>query len=111
MENMEKMTRVVNIKEVGPTGYDEYIGWKGRYKWQGEWQYLKNSVWLNPYNKAFRNKEITREESIENYKRYLLEERPDLVAQLPELKGKVVACWCKPKACHGDVLAELADAT
>jgi hypothetical protein len=33
-----------------------------------------------------------------------------LMAQLPsELKGKKLGCWCKPNACHGDVLAELAD--
>lgn len=30
--------------------------------------------------------------------------------QLRELKGKTIACWCSPKKCHGDVLAELADA-
>ncbi len=28
---------------------------------------------------------------------------------LPELKDKTIACWCHPKACHGDVLAALAD--
>ena len=27
-----------------------------------------------------------------------------------ELKGKVLGCWCRPeKACHGDILAYLAD--
>lgn len=26
-----------------------------------------------------------------------------------ELKGKRLLCWCHPKACHGDVLAQLAD--
>ena len=31
-------------------------------------------------------------------------------AQLRDLRGKTLACWCKPSACHGDVLAELADA-
>jgi hypothetical protein len=35
-----------------------------------------------------------------------------LMTQLAtELKGKVLGCWCKPDACHGDVLAELADET
>lgn len=24
-----------------------------------------------------------------------------------EFKDKTLACWCKPKACHGDVLVEL----
>lgn len=32
---------------------------------------------------------------------------PTLLAALPELKGKVLGCFCKPKACHGDVLADL----
>jgi len=26
-----------------------------------------------------------------------------------ELKGKVLGCWCAPKLCHGDVLAEIAN--
>ena len=27
-----------------------------------------------------------------------------------ELRGKVLGCWCSPAACHGDVLAEWANA-
>jgi hypothetical protein len=30
--------------------------------------------------------------------------RPDLHARLPALSGRVLVCWCTPKACHGDVL-------
>lgn len=26
-----------------------------------------------------------------------------------ELRGKTLGCWCRPKLCHGDVLAHLAD--
>jgi hypothetical protein len=26
-----------------------------------------------------------------------------------ELKGKTLGCFCKPLACHGDVLAYIAD--
>lgn len=26
-----------------------------------------------------------------------------------ELRGKILSCWCKPKACHGDVLLEIAN--
>ena len=29
------------------------------------------------------------------------------LAALPELVDKVLACWCKPKACHGDVLIKI----
>ena len=31
----------------------------------------------------------------------------ELLSCLGELKGKVLGCFCKPKACHGDVLVEL----
>jgi hypothetical protein len=37
-----------------------------------------------------------------------LERKPDLVARArEEFRGKVLGCWCKPEACHGDVLIEL----
>jgi hypothetical protein len=26
-----------------------------------------------------------------------------------ELRHKILGCWCHPKACHGDVLAEIAN--
>ena len=36
--------------------------------------------------------------------------RRKLIARLPELAGKNLACWCKPGApCHADVLLELAN--
>jgi len=31
------------------------------------------------------------------------------MSQLMELDGMVLGCWCRPKACHGDVLVELID--
>jgi hypothetical protein len=35
----------------------------------------------------------------------------DLLIRLPELRGKNLACWCKPGTpCHADVLMELANA-
>jgi hypothetical protein len=68
---------------------------------------MKGSIWGNPFRIG---KDGTREEVIAKYRDYVLS-RPDLVAQLPELKGKVLGCWCKPLQCHGEVLAELADAS
>ena len=33
-----------------------------------------------------------------------------IVARLPELRGKNLACWCKPgDPCHGDILLRLAN--
>jgi len=35
---------------------------------------------------------------------------PELLAALPELRGKDLVCWCSPLPCHADVLLELANA-
>ena len=70
----------------------------------------RGTIWGNPYshlpNSAAKWRVATREEAIAKYREYILT-RPDLLAKLGELKGKILGCWCKPKACHGDVLVEL----
>jgi hypothetical protein len=38
-----------------------------------------------------------------------IEDQPDLLAQLHELRGKTLGCWCAPRECHCDVLLELAN--
>ena len=36
--------------------------------------------------------------------------QPELLQQVrTELKGKDLVCWCAPKACHADVLLEIAN--
>lgn len=49
-----------------------------------------------------------RKEVIEQYREWLLT-KPSLLAKIKSLKGKKLGCWCSPDACHGDVLAELAN--
>ena len=84
-------TRVVHCK-VEP--FDIYIG--------------RPSKWGNPFKVG---KDGSREEVIQKYRQWV-RTNPMLMTQLTtELKGKVLGCWCKPDACHGDVLAELADET
>lgn len=80
-------TTVVNIKEM-PL-YDVYIGRGGR--------------WGNPFKIGV---DGTREEVIEKYKVWILSQ-PPLLNEISQLRGKVLGCWCKPKACHGDVIVEL----
>lgn len=66
----------------------------------------RGSKWGNPF---VIGKDGTREEVIQKYKDYL-RGRFDLVADAQrELKGAVLMCYCKPKACHGDVLVELVE--
>lgn len=52
----------------------------------------------------------TREEAIAAYEIWVLSQ-PNLVAALPELRDKILGCWCRPLACHGDVLIRLANPT
>ena len=65
----------------------------------------RGTKWGNPFRIG---PDGTREEVIAKYEQYL-RGRPDLMATLPELKGKVLGCWCAPKPCHADILARLAD--
>jgi len=71
--------------------YDVYVG--------------RPSKWGNPFEIG---KDGTREEVIEKYREWILD-NSDLLKDIHELKGKTLACWCAPKSCHGDVLLELAN--
>lgn len=84
------MTTVVNCKR---EPYDVYIG--------------RPSVWGNPYHIGI---DGTRREVIAKYEDWI-KTRPELLARLPELKGKALGCFCSPLPCHGDVLARLAEST
>ena len=88
------MTTIVNIKHTAD--YDIFIG--------------RPSQWGNPFSHLQRSsaayKVATRAEAIERYRQWILNQ-PHLLQQLPSLKGKILGCYCKPKACHGDVLIEL----
>lgn len=60
------------------------------------------SIWKNPFSA---NK-YGRDECIIMFKKYL-EKNETLLSNINKLKGKTLGCWCKPEACHGDVLAEI----
>lgn len=64
------------------------------------------SKWANPFAIG---REGDRVEVVQKYRLWLLTQ-PDLMADLPELRGKVLGCWCAPDPCHGDVLVGLAGA-
>lgn len=89
-----RLTSVVHCKK---DGYDVYIG--------------RPSKWGNPFTHLSDRKTRaafivqSREEAIERYKEYLFSS--GLIKDIEELRGKVLGCWCRPKACHGDVLARL----
>jgi len=97
-------TTVIHIRDAPP-------GWKrdDRFVYIGRRNFAENleqSKWHNPTPLRTREPQ-EREENlhqfIENF------EISALRQQVGELKGKVLVCYCKPKACHGDVLAGAAN--
>lgn len=85
------LTTVVNLRDAH---YDVYIGRAGK----GEDGTFGNPYWAR-----------SREENIADFKRYFeerLKDDPTFKARVEKLRGKVLGCFCKPLACHGDVIAE-----
>jgi len=87
-------TRVVHCKR---ERYDIYAG--------------RPSKWGNP----FRVVTGDRVSPLEKYQVWIMRQ-PHLLEAISELRGKVIACWCKPPAgfcgrlmCHAQILAGLAD--
>lgn len=68
----------------------------------------RGSVWGNPYVMA-NNTDDERHRVIAMYKAHLKEQICSgaiTVAMLKELNGKRLGCFCAPKPCHGDVIAQ-----
>ncbi len=83
------MTRVVHFTEP----HDVYIG--------------RPSKWGNPFAMSIGKLDsMSRSEVIAKYEEWI-RKQPKLLSELHELEGKTLGCWCKPKACHGDVLVKL----
>lgn len=90
-------TAVVNIKSGAQ--FDVYIG-------RRVGSTYPESPYANPFHIG---PDGTREDVLRKYVDYLLH-RPWLMMKVRhELKGKVLGCWCAPLACHGHILARLAD--
>lgn len=64
------------------------------------------TIFGNPY---ILEREEDREIVLEKYKTYFtkrIEKDPEFREAVLSLKGKDLACWCAPRACHGDVILE-----
>jgi len=79
------MCKVVHCKK---QHFDIYIG--------------RPSKWGNPFEIG---KDGDRQQVIDKFRNYIL--NSELLYDIMELDGKILGCWCSPKACHGDVLVEI----
>jgi len=80
--------RVVHCKRAK---YDVYVG--------------RPSKWGNPFTIG---RDGARAQVIAKYRAWILTQPALVEAARRELRGKVLACWCAPLACHAEVLAEIA---
>ena len=66
--------------------------------------------WGNPFSHMSGTlaqwKASSREESVEKYREWILKNE-ELLANIGELRGKDLVCWCAPAKCHAEVLIEL----
>jgi len=63
----------------------------------------------NPFKLKKDGGEYTREGSIEEYREWFknkIQSDEEFREQVEELRGETLGCWCRPKACHGDVILE-----
>ena len=64
---------------------------------------LEESKWHNPFR--FTN-ENSRRIAVNKFERDI-RSNTDLLKDIQQLRGKTLGCWCKPKACHGNVILKL----
>jgi Domain of unknown function (DUF4326) len=82
---------VVNVESGEP--FDVYVG--------------RETPWGNPFRTSAT---VGRTQAIAAF-RAMLRATPGLAERARrELRGKVLGCHCRPKACHADCLAEVANA-
>ena len=96
-------TKVVNLRN---SPYEVYIGRAGH----GRDGYFGNPhlIGLCPLC----GEEHTRDEAIAEFKKDFLvriERDAEFRRRVLELKGKILACFCAPKNCHGNVYKEWLD--
>ena len=87
-------TVVVNIYK---EQFDVYIGRAGR---------GQDGYFGNPFRMG---SGISREDAVQRFQKYFTEriqKDAEFNRQVLALKGKRLGCFCKPKACHGDVIAD-----
>lgn len=90
---------ISNKRPFNPNGYVVHCK-KAKY----DVYIARPSKWGNPF---VMGKDGNREQVITKYHEWFL--KPEQAQLLNDarvkLRGKILGCWCKPAACHGDILA------
>jgi Domain of unknown function (DUF4326) len=100
---------VANVRKTkGVRADEDLITWAEK---AGCYVYIGDAVRHTPYHRSpwynpAKHRQTDHDRAVEEYRGYILK-KPDLLKRLPELRGKVLGCWCYPKSCHGNILIEL----
>lgn len=107
-------TRVANMRDLPPRAARSAETWPAghvyigrRFPWMAKEVPGASGMFGNPFKS-----DGSRENLVEAYDRYLrvrIVKDPSFRAAVAGLRGMTLVCWCKPKACHGDALARVAD--
>lgn len=95
---------VVNLNYVS---FDQYIGRPNK-RLRRKYRTMQlDNAWENPFRITTKR---TREMSIAEYRVHIIEaiQRDPKRYNLASLLNTTLGCWCKPLACHGDEIVELA---
>lgn len=93
-------TRVINVR-IPDEAWDVYVG-RGADPRTGK----RSNRWGNQF---VIGQGMDRDAVIAAHLQHVLE-RPWLIDAIrSDLKGLTLGCWCKPRPCHGDTLATIAD--
>lgn len=90
---------LVNLTKFERDEWTQYIGRKNAY------YDLPQSEFANPYTVE----EYERETSVRLYELWFYERlytEPEFYESFCELRDEVLACWCLPESCHGEVICE-----
>lgn len=78
-----------------------------RYGKEGVQMIDRDTQFGNPFRLEKDGGDYTRKESVNRYETWFkkkIQTEPDFYEEVKKLQGETLGCWCKPKACHGDVI-------
>lgn len=93
-------TQVVRIQRKAGKVVQDCDIYIGRACFRGGWE-LEQSKWHNPFSVG----KYGLSRAISKYEAYV--RASGLIADIEELRGQTLGCWCKPGPCHGDVLVKM----
>ena len=112
MSFVHPQTQVVNLRHCGPAGYDVYVGRACRGCPKGAITLFGNPHPVGKGCKLCGGMIHDSASALAAFERYFYERLasdPAFKVAVLSLRGKRIACWCHPDACHADIIATYLD--